>query len=77
VIAKGASSVEALIAGGDDYEVLCAVPAARWPSLTAAALASGISITEIGTITSGQGAPTFLDASGSVVSLARTSYSHF
>jgi thiamine-monophosphate kinase len=77
VIAKGATTVEALIAGGDDYEVLCAVSPARWSSLAEAAAAAGVAITEIGTITRGQGAPVFLDESGHAVSLARTSYSHF
>jgi thiamine-monophosphate kinase len=76
-IASAAATVETLIAGGDDYEVLCAVPPARWPSLAEAAAAAGVSITQIGTISEGQGPPTFLGASGSAVRLSRTSYSHF
>ena len=77
VIARGAATIEALIAGGDDYEVLCAVSAQQWPALAAAAAAAGVAVTEIGMITAGSGAPVFLDASGSAISLSRTSYSHF
>jgi thiamine-monophosphate kinase len=77
VVARGATTIETLIAGGDDYEVLCAVPAARRSSFAAAAKAAGVDVTEIGLVTEAKGAPVFLDASGSPVSLSRTSYSHF
>ncbi len=77
VIARGAASIETLIAGGDDYEVLCTVPPERWASFAAAATAAGIVVSAIGNITAGSGSPVFLDASGAVVSLSRTSYSHF
>jgi thiamine-monophosphate kinase len=77
VIAQGATSIETLIAGGDDYEVLCSVAAERWPALAAAAAAAGVAIAEIGTITAGTATPAFQDAAGSTISLSRTSYSHF
>ena len=77
VVSAGATTIETLIGGGDDYEVLCAVPDARWASFVQAAAASGVAITEIGTITDGKGAPVFLDAAGNAVKLSRTSYSHF
>jgi thiamine-monophosphate kinase len=77
VISAGAATIEALIAGGDDYEVLCTVPNARWRSFADAAAAAGVAVTEIGTITEGTGPPIFRDAAGNAVSLLRTSYSHF
>jgi len=77
VITRGAATIETLIAGGDDYEVLCVVPPAHWPALTEAARAAGIAIAAIGTITACKGAPAFVDAAGHAVRLARTSYSHF
>jgi thiamine-monophosphate kinase len=77
VIARGAATIEALIAGGDDYEVLCSVPAQQWPSLATATAAAGVAVSEIGVITAGNGAPVFLDGSGRAISLSRTSYSHF
>ena len=77
VVAAGAATIETLIAGGDDYEVLCAVAEAQWSTFVAAAAAAGVAVTEIGTIAPGSGAPVFRDASGKPVSLSRTSYSHF
>ena len=77
MVSAGATTIETLIGGGDDYEVLCTVPDARWASFARAAAASGVAITEIGTITDGKGAPVFLDTAGNAVKLSRTSYSHF
>ena len=77
VVSAGATTIETLIAGGDDYEVLCTVPDARWASFAQAAAVSGVAMTEIGTITDGTSAPVFLDTAGKAISLSRTSYSHF
>jgi len=77
VITRGAATIEALIAGGDDYEVLCAISAERWSSFAAAATAAGIAVSEIGMIVAGSGTPAFLDAVGNAIKLSQTSYSHF
>jgi thiamine-monophosphate kinase len=75
--ARGAICVETLIAGGDDYEVLCTVPAAQSDALMAAGRAAGIGVTAIGTIVAGSGRPRFLDGQGKELALKRLSYSHF
>jgi thiamine-monophosphate kinase len=77
VFAAGATSIEALVSGGDDYEILCTVAEAQWPAFAAAAAAQGVAVTDIGMIVAGKGPPVFRDATGAPVTLARTSYSHF
>lgn len=77
LIAKGRSSVEAAMAGGDDYEVVCTVPENRWHSFVAAAQQAGVQVSSIGRIEAGTAAPRFLDGAGQPVALKRLSYSHF
>lgn len=69
--------VETLLAGGDDYEVLCTVPPARSDALMAAGRAAGLAVTAIGTIVAGHERPRFLDGQGQELALKRLSYSHF
>jgi len=59
-----ATTVEALISGGDDYEILCTMPPDRLASFTAAARAAGIEATMIGTIRDGTAPPRFIAATG-------------
>ena len=68
---------DAVLSGGDDYEVLCTVPENRWESFIAAARDTGVRVSAIGRIEAGTGAPRFLDASGQPIMLKRLSYSHF
>jgi thiamine-monophosphate kinase len=75
-LAADASLADLIATGGDDYEILCAVPPERLPALLAAAEAAGIPLTEIGTAEAGEGPPRFRDARGER-SYARGSYSHF
>jgi thiamine-monophosphate kinase len=77
LLAGGVVGLETLIAGGDDYEILCAVPPSRLQALTTEAGRAGIALTEIGAITEGTGAPRLLDAQGREIALQRLSYSHF
>ena len=42
--------VEAIMSGGDDYEVVAAVDAANIDALRAEALSAGVALTEIGTV---------------------------
>lgn len=69
--------VETLLAGGDDYEVLCTVPPAQSDALIAAGRAAGLNVTAIGTIVAGHERPRFLDGQGQELALKRLSYSHF
>ena len=75
-LAAEPSLIETILAGGDDYEILCTVALDKVESLRAAAAAANVPLTEIGTISSGEGAR-FLDAENKPLTLSRLSYSHF
>ena len=77
VITAGAATIETLISGGDDYEVLCTVPDPAWSAFARDAAAAGVAVTEIGRVVAGTDAPVFRDGAGQAVGLSRTSYSHF
>jgi thiamine-monophosphate kinase len=77
LLGRGVVSLETLISGGDDYEILCTVPEARSAAFAAEAKRAGVALTEIGTVVAGTGAPRFLDAHGNEIALKRLSYSHF
>lgn len=77
LIVRNAVCVETLLAGGDDYEVLCAVSPAQSDALIAAGRTAGLAVTAIGTIVAGQERPRFLDGQGRELTLERLSYSHF
>ncbi len=77
LVAKGSSSMEAIVSGGDDYEVVCAIPENRWDSFLAAARQVNVQVTGIGKVETGAAAPRFLDAAGNPLALKRLSYSHF
>lgn len=77
LLARNVVCVETLLAGGDDYEVLCTVPQAQSEALMAAGRARGVAVTMIGTIVEGQERPRFLDGQGQELLLTRLSYSHF
>ena len=69
--------LETVLTGGDDYEILASVPPDSTGAFEAAARAAGVAVARIGTVTAGQGAPTFRDARGAPMSFERGSYSHF
>ena len=77
LVARNAICVETLLAGGDDYEVLCTVPPAQGDALMEAGRAMGLAVTAIGTIVVGHERPRFLDGQGQELALKRLSYSHF
>ena len=77
VLARRAVDIEAMISGGDDYEILCTVPDISCAALSAAAAQAGIALTAIGTVIAGSDVPRFLDGEGRELPLARRSYSHF
>lgn len=64
------------LAGGDDYELCCAVPPARLAQARAAAAACGIALTDIGVFEAGRGVRV-VDAQGHDVALARAGWEHF
>jgi thiamine-monophosphate kinase len=77
LLSRGTVGIATLIAGGDDYEILCTVPEAKADAFTEAARQAGVAVTDIGTIMAGEGAPRFLDREGKELALTRLSYSHF
>jgi thiamine-monophosphate kinase len=77
LVARGAVGIETLVAGGDDYEILCAVPEDAFDAFALATRAAGVAIASIGTIIAGTAIPAFLDAQGREVALKRRSFSHF
>ena len=77
LLKQGAASLEALISGGDDYEILCTIPEARFEAFEQAARQARVAVTSIGAIIAGKAAPTFLDAQGRELVLTRRSWSHF
>jgi thiamine-monophosphate kinase len=77
MLARGAASIETIVSGGDDYEILCAVPENRFEAFAQAAGRAGVAVTSIGTVIAGPSVPKFLDAQGREIALQRLSYSHF
>ena len=77
LLSRGAVGIETLIAGGDDYEILCTVPEASADAFAEAARQAGVAVTNIGTIMAGGGLPRFLDGEGKEMTLTRLSHSHF
>jgi thiamine-monophosphate kinase len=77
LVARSVVGLETLIAGGDDYELLCTVPEAKLATIMRDAGRAGVAVTAIGTVTAGRHAPRFLDARGNAIALTRLSYSHF
>jgi len=77
LLARGVVGIETLIAGGDDYEVLCTVPENRFDAFVGDAAIAGVKVTSIGVIASGSSVPKFRNAEGNDITLSRLSYSHF
>ena len=77
LLARGTVGIEAIVSGGDDYEILCAIPENRLEAFERAAELAGVAVTSIGIIIAGSSAPKFLDAQGREIPLPRLSYSHF
>jgi thiamine-monophosphate kinase len=77
LLARGAVGVEALISGGDDYEILCTVADASADAFASEVRRAGIAVSAIGTVIPGNDPPQFLDKQGREIRLSRLSYSHF
>lgn len=69
--------LEPVLTGGDDYEILCTVPAEHVGRFQRQAAACGVAAADIGEIVAGEGAPRLRTADGSVLAFARASFSHF
>ena len=69
--------IEDILAGGDDYEILCAVPAEAAEPFEVEAAAAGVAVTRIGTVLAGEGPALLQLPSGEALRLRRASFSHF
>ena len=77
LLARGAVGIGTIVSGGDDYEILCAIPENRFEAFAESAGIAGVAVTSIGTVIGGSTAPRFLDGEGREIALPRLSYSHF
>jgi thiamine-monophosphate kinase len=77
LLARGAVGVEAIVSGGDDYEILCAIPPASFEAFKQAAQTAAVAVAVIGKIVPGSASPSFLNRQGEAIALPRLSYSHF
>jgi len=77
LLARGTIGIETIVSGGDDYEILCAIPENRFEAFAQAAAQAGVAVASIGTVIAGPSVPKFLDAQGREIALQRLSYSHF
>ncbi|MEA2794786.1 MAG: thiamine-monophosphate kinase [Bradyrhizobium sp.] len=77
LLARGTVGIEAIVSGGDDYEILCTIPENRFEAFARAAEVAKVTVTSIGTVIADTSAPKFLDAQGREIALPRLSYSHF
>jgi thiamine-monophosphate kinase len=77
LLARKAVGIETLISGGDDYEILCAIPGDRMEAFVREARQAGVAVTAIGGLIAGTAPPSFLDAQGRELVLKRLSHSHF
>ena len=75
VLSADAKLIERILTGGDDYEIVLTLPAAKFDVFRAAAAKAGVPLAKIGRVTSGQGVRFLRD--GKVLSFAQASYSHF
>lgn len=67
--------LERVLTGGDDYEILCAIPPDAWDAFAAAAADVQVSLTLIGQVTEGEGLHVL--GENGPLSFTSLSYNHF
>lgn len=77
VLTRAPELVERIAGGGDDYEILFAVPPERAAEVGAVVAETGIPATRIGTLTERAEGVTILDRSGNPIRLKQLGYRHF
>jgi thiamine-monophosphate kinase len=75
--AAGPTWLERCLTGGDDYELLLAVPTASEEALKAEAARTALTVTKIGRFTSGPPAVTVRGPDGAPMNFSRPGWSHF
>jgi thiamine-monophosphate kinase len=69
--------MEAILTGGDDYEIIATGPPEQLQALKTAAAGTGVAVSEVGRMRAGEGEATFLDADDNPLAFAQPSFSHF
>jgi thiamine-monophosphate kinase len=77
VLTRDSARIEAILTGGDDYEILATVPPGKLDGFRRAAARREVAITEIGAVCRGEGEVRVLDRNGAALDFARPSFSHF
>jgi thiamine-monophosphate kinase len=70
-------ALETILTGGDDYEILAAVPPERAGAFEEASRKAGVPVVRIGTIKAGDAPPRFKHADGSDLALGEGGFEHF
>ncbi|MCW5715395.1 MAG: thiamine-phosphate kinase [Bauldia sp.] len=68
---------QVILGGGEDYEILCTVPASDAEAFASGAAAAGVPCAAIGTIAAGDAAPVFVAADGKPLGIERPGHDHF
>ncbi len=76
-IESGGAALDLALDGGDDYEVLLAIPPGRQADFEADAAKVGISTTRIGSLTKFAPGVSVIDAGGETVPMRSRSFEHF
>jgi thiamine-monophosphate kinase len=76
-LAQNPALIKTILAGGDDYEILAAVPPAKAAQFEQAAAQAEIPVRRIGVAKTGKNPPVFRDRSGRPQALKSLSYAHF
>lgn len=71
------AAMQTVLSGGDDYEILAAVPQQRSAAFEAAAAEAGVPVAKIGIVEAGSDAPAFMNDDGSSFALSAQGYEHF
>jgi thiamine-monophosphate kinase len=76
-IAREPSLIETVLCGGDDYEILCAVPPDRGKGFETAAEAVGVPVRAIGAAVPASEPPSFTASDRTAMVLRQPSFQHF
>jgi thiamine-monophosphate kinase len=77
ILHEAPSLLETILTGGDDYEILSAVPPSQSAAFEARADAAGILVRRVGTAMPGKSPPVFKDTEGRSLVFAQPSFRHF
>lgn len=66
-----------IVGGGDDYEILAAIPPSAVAGFEAEARAAGVAVTPVGTVGAADTPPSFLAPDGTALVLGTSGFAHF